>query len=116
MSIISFSGTKIEYKYSNEEELTGASKNGKNIFRKTLEIEVSSAGNLIFNHNIGIDEYINVYGTCYVYNQKENIRPIPYYDGSGRIWVTNIFKDSVYIYSAWPQSKVWLTVEYTKYE
>lgn len=107
--------------YSTSETLTNKTwKDGKPIYRKYLEIPVSSTGTYTYTHNIGIDTVTNISAICTIAGQtpsSHGYRPMPQCVLSTGAWfgINAITTNGIsFLTSVWENNKAYITLEYTK--
>lgn len=107
--------------YSTNEMVIGKWIDGKPLYRKVIEISITTAGDYTYNvANLNIDTTVFFNGYCYVENQTTTKRPLPYITWNNNVNKTLVCSiesfdnNNIYCKSNWNNSKIFLSLEYTK--
>ena len=101
--------------YSTDEQIIGQWIDGSPIYRKVLPSTNVGQSGVTITHNLGVKQYINVYGSCTV-NGQTNPLPFPFFQiqYSTSIAISTASANAIEIICSWNNSTVQLVVEYTK--
>lgn len=115
MSIISFSGIKIEFKYTFDEQFIGEyDTDGKKIYAASIYLKTPSTGRTELVHNLNIYNYKSIKGYCRVYD-TDTKRPIPFINEAGQhLSIQRLFANSIDIFSSFSGNHLYFDLEYTK--
>ena len=101
--------------FSTEEQVIGTWTDGKPIYRITLPEVSFGTTDVTYTHNLGIKQYINVYGSCTI-NGTNYPKSFPFYQHKWNHFceINNFYENDISFSSDWNNNKATVTLEYTK--
>ena len=108
------SGSYAEH-FSTDEQVIGTWTDGKPIYRITLPEVSFGTTDVTYTHNLGIKQYINVYGSCTI-NGTNYPKSFPFYQHKWNHFceINNFYENDISFSSDWNNNKATVTLEYTK--
>ena len=108
------SGALAEH-YSTSEQVVGTWIDGKPIYRITLPEVSFGTTDVTYTHNLGIKQYIKVYGSCTI-NNTTYPKAFPFYQHKWNHFceINNYYENYIIFSSDWNNNKAIVTLEYTK--